>query len=572
MVHMAELKTHFQPEQLPLSLGGTFSHNDSSSAQVKPSSEDASQAELQRKPLRPPLTDGRRGSGSSSNPVSRSGSGSSLRPRKGSGGKTVNQLLEMFEAGGEQSATGLAHSSQTQPSQASGAPSHSSGPPSKPVPPPFSAKPNLRPTSHVPVRASPAPPPKRPGHDSSDNYLTTSGRVSQGVASSVDNSHHGNGNQKKLRRPILPSHGGRSANSSYVKQDAAGKETLDTSMKLDGGGKGGSGGSVVSAAVNKIKNQQDEEIKEKVPGKQAGPSKQALPTSSDQRKLQLGRNLSSETEIYSPKKKPLSFPSPSSNGGVVGSKDRPRAGSSGKSSHTAAKTAAKTAAITGAASAGVSPKRHKVLGDAARATPPQQQHKPSSPDESAYENVVSNQFSSSASSSVPAPSSDPPPPPAVPIPAILMRSEDMWRDSDVYENISIGFAGTGKNMSGPMPPLPPPKDLNDKKSGSQAYENIFLATPDSKAKKKTFEKSLSVEDDDDRLFGDEGPPGMQEEIIYENYGPDKGNRQMNLKDLDAYVEKMGKNGLATEYCRIRNEPISGPHRTCRSVALVRLGG
>ena len=403
--------------------------------------------------------------------------------------------------------------------------------------------------------------------------------LGQGVASCADNTR--TPPAKKSKKPILPSPGGRSANSSRSSNEVSAhfkqEGKPDKLKKLDGGKGGGGGGNVVGSAVSKIKNQLGEE---KVPGKQVGsskqgkqvgPSKQAM-VPSDQRKSQLITAAScEEREIPSPQKKSHNFSGLSGGGGGGGKKDRPRAGSAGKLGH----NAAKMEALFGAASVGASPKKlHNESPRASPPPPPQQQHKSKALSRSTYENVIPNQFlgSASASSSVPAPSSGPPPPPTVPVPAILMRSEeDSWRDSDVYENISIGFAGTGKDLSGPLPPLPPPKDSNARKSGAQAYENVEFLTPDSKMRKK-LEKSLSVEDDDDRLFGDEGPPGMKDEIIYENYGPDKGNRQMSLKDLEAHVEKLGKNGLATEYCRIRNEPISGSHKACRSVPKSLAGG
>lgn len=130
------------------------------------------------------------------------------------------------------------------------------------------------------------------------------------------------------------------------------------------------------------------------------------------------------------------------------------------------------------------------------------------------------------------------------------------RDSDVYENVGIGFAGTG-DMAGPLPPLPLARQ-----PVRQSYENVEIGV---KSPARGKRKEQAVEEDDDMLFGKEGPPGMQE-MIYENFGPDKGNRLMSIEQLAAHVEKLGKKGLSTEYYRIRNEPITGLHKACRYVS------
>lgn len=76
-----------------------------------------------------------------------------------------------------------------------------------------------------------------------------------------------------------------------------------------------------------------------------------------------------------------------------------------------------------------------------------------------------------------------------------------------------------------------------------------------------------VMDDDDTLFGKEGPPGMKrEEVIYENFGPDDGNRPMTVEQLEKHINKKDKKGLSAEYLRIKNEPLSGNYKACRSVS------
>ena len=132
------------------------------------------------------------------------------------------------------------------------------------------------------------------------------------------------------------------------------------------------------------------------------------------------------------------------------------------------------------------------------------------------------------------------------------------RDSDVYENIGIGFAGDGRDISGDLPPLPLSRDRPEA-PGKLSYENVELKKPPSKGRALA---DSEVEEDDEVLFGKEGPPGM-EESIYENFGPDKGNRLMTAEELASHVEKLGKKGIYTEYFKVRNEPITGPHKACR---------
>ena len=75
-----------------------------------------------------------------------------------------------------------------------------------------------------------------------------------------------------------------------------------------------------------------------------------------------------------------------------------------------------------------------------------------------------------------------------------------------------------------------------------------------------------VMDDDDTLFGKEGPPGMKrEEVIYENFGPDDGNRLMTVEEMERHINKKDRKGLSAEYLRIKNEPLSGNYKACRLV-------
>ena len=50
---------------------------------------------------------------------------------------------------------------------------------------------------------------------------------------------------------------------------------------------------------------------------------------------------------------------------------------------------------------------------------------------------------------------------------------------------------------------------------------------------------------------------FDDEIIYENFGPDEGNRWMTIDELEQYVSTKGKTGLSAEYFKIKNDPLSG---------------
>ena len=67
------------------------------------------------------------------------------------------------------------------------------------------------------------------------------------------------------------------------------------------------------------------------------------------------------------------------------------------------------------------------------------------------------------------------------------------------------------------------------------------------------------EEEEELLFTNEAP-GFAEEAIYENFGPDEGNRFMNLEELEKHVSSKGKKGLQIEYLKVKNEPL----RTCYS--------
>ena len=99
-------------------------------------------------------------------------------------------------------------------------------------------------------------------------------------------------------------------------------------------------------------------------------------------------------------------------------------------------------------------------------------------------------------------------------------------------------------------------------SSMDSYENIeFSPLPSQSSQRHGPAPSMPapvlpseehVMDDDDTLFGKEGPPGMKrEEVIYENFGPDDGNKYMTVEEMERHIRKKDKKGLSAEYLRIK---------------------
>lgn len=119
-----------------------------------------------------------------------------------------------------------------------------------------------------------------------------------------------------------------------------------------------------------------------------------------------------------------------------------------------------------------------------------------------------------------------------------------------YENVKLPpkpahFAST--------PPSKPPHSATPSSNGEYEVVN-FLG--------KSQEEKVDPESDEDTLFGQDGPPGLQS-AIYENFGPDEGNKLMSVDDLDKHVRSKGKDGLSAEYLKIKNEPLCGPYTSCK---------
>ena len=151
----------------------------------------------------------------------------------------------------------------------------------------------------------------------------------------------------------------------------------------------------------------------------------------------------------------------------------------------------------------------------------------------------------------------------------------------IYENVAVGNASQteerapmvpkhrGPQTKATAPSNPPPAAGNPPAPVQQSdqnplpaplrhdYENIQLRTP-------VGDILYSVESDEESpLSADEDGLGPPEEAIYENFGPDEGNRLMNPEELERHISSKGKKGLSAEYLKIRNEPLMGFYRACK---------
>lgn len=481
----------------------------------------------------------------------------------GVGGRKVNELMGRFQHSNEQVAPSqppsLAAVATSQPTGMSGG---------KPTPPPSSSKPTRRPPN-LSSKPSPSPLPKKP-LTSVDTTSTT-----QMKASSKGDSHNVDGEiggGRKIKTPLLPlsSRGNFVSPSSKLipaRTDDGLSHRSVHSREGDGNIKAMVGG---RGEEKEVQNGMVEGKGEKDEGAPAsrisfggrllkkihhGKTQHAgvKPHSSTDRKSKLVKTHSQEEALKLPSvHKQLST---SYNIDSHHDDKRQRADSADK-----AKSSFSSSSKTEVCGASSSPRRQHVplkpCGEndglpaplSTPPPPPSQKRNPHTHVKMDYENVLPHKDSAHLSKV------------HLPPPVILMDQYESMefsnRDSDVYENLAIGFAGRTGDLSCPMPPLPPSRDtVRSVQPVKQAYENVEIKKPLKK------NKGL-VEEDDDTLFGKEGPPGNQE-TIYENFGPDKGNRQMSVEELEAHVEKMGQKGLSTEYFKIRNEPICGTHKACR---------
>lgn len=88
------------------------------------------------------------------------------------------------------------------------------------------------------------------------------------------------------------------------------------------------------------------------------------------------------------------------------------------------------------------------------------------------------------------------------------------------------------------------------------YENITILT-ESGPMPYLSDSDEEVED----FSGDESP--APEEVIYENFGSDKGNQYMSAEEMEKHLQQKGKKGMSVEYLRIKNEPLAHPYTACK---------
>ena len=596
VIQFSELMSYFSPEQLPPSIGGTFKHTlkFTSAVRIKPVSGSVAKDDLSLpKPLTDPSLGARRGSAGFvvsgvSSGVLRGSSGlvgvtkASQETNVSStaaGGRKVNRLLEIFQSSHDNlSSSPVAMS---QPAVISVG---------KPMPP--ANKPTRRPPDHV-AKPSPAPPPKKPV-TSVDIAPPPAHRKSRSKEDSLSlDIGEGVGGKKVVKVPLVPlSGGGRvnfansSARLSHTSTDdggvSNGNRNVEGEREEEKGGRNRKiveqSGRVEKGREKKVSYPKMAEAKDegvsvstvasllhsKAKTLHEGITKKFLPG-----KLQLlGMNARSSTDkavkTCDVEHKQLFY---GCNMGTSESNlDSKRRRADSVDTNLLSMTVTnETSTTTSSPRKLVGPIKPIPYGENSNESLAHQSTQPTSNPaqrktsrmhvKSDYENVLPNLDSSQLRKP------HIPPPPAVLTDKYENNMQYCNRDScDIYENMDIGFAGHGGENSGPLPPIPLCREpvAGAAQPVKQRYENVVIK----KFKKKRItEKSASVEDDDETLFGKEGPPG--EEAIYENFGPDKGHQQMKLEELEAHVEKMGKKGLGTEYFKIKNEPLSGAHKACR---------
>lgn len=167
------------------------------------------------------------------------------------------------------------------------------------------------------------------------------------------------------------------------------------------------------------------------------------------------------------------------------------------------------------------------------------------------------------------------------------QSSAYYEEGSEYENVDIGpLDGHGQQQAAHTPtdyenvvmkpsskhhahqrPRPTPQHQPSKPVTSDCYENVEFSPLPSQSLAGKVPRPPSdehVSDDDDVLFGKEGPPGMKrDEVIYENFGPDAGNKHMTVDELERHIKKKEKKGLSAEYLKIKNEPLCGEYKACR---------
>ena len=147
-----------------------------------------------------------------------------------------------------------------------------------------------------------------------------------------------------------------------------------------------------------------------------------------------------------------------------------------------------------------------------------------------------------------------------------------------YENVAIHYVRSASNS-----PEPPRMALGQPSSGARGaqhwtrdtdkkggvvpgalkpptrhqYENIQIITA---AGPIPYLHDTSSSDSED-FSGDEAP--APQEVIYENYGFDKGNQTMGVEELEHHLSHQESSGISAEYLRIKNEPLAHPYTACK---------
>ena len=147
-----------------------------------------------------------------------------------------------------------------------------------------------------------------------------------------------------------------------------------------------------------------------------------------------------------------------------------------------------------------------------------------------------------------------------------------------YENVAIHYVRSASNS-----PEPPRMGLGQPSGGARGlqhwtrdhnekggvasgvakpptkhqYENISIITA---AGPIPYLHDTSSSDSED-FSGDESP--APQEVIYENFGFDKGNQSMGVEELEKYLSQQEKKGISAEYLRIKNEPMAHSHTACK---------
>lgn len=521
-IDFSELSSHFLPEQLPLSLGGTFVPRIASPVHFHSPMGVTKDDSAVIPPRSPP--DVRRGSDGSK---TKRESQSRPHPPPG-GGKSVNKMLGLFEGG---------HGSRSSSN--------------KPLPPPSPSRvrpiPPAKPTAPKkgPTQPSVQPLVKLQLHEAGDvgskskvPLLPPNGRAaltSSGKPTSMDGPP--SSSRQAVRAAVKPALMDSTLGSKPVGKAAGKPALMDSTSGSKPVGKADGlfskfGGGEVKKRVQKIASNGESPSRDK----QSGNASDNFTTSCSVKKSKPAEGVERRRADSADRA------TPSKGHGQSGPSQSPHIPPLHPLPYTAGNKKGASESL---------PTKTKLLMKSVSTE---------------YENVSAPKTKTESQSKPPPQPPPQPHPESQPHPQPLSQESLDYeilaftnRDSDVYENIGIGFAGTGDQVTGPLPPLP--LHRQPAQPVRQSYENVALGKSPVKGRRKEQRKEV-VEEEEDTLFGKEGPPGMQE-TIYENFGPDRGNRLMTIEELAAHVEKLGKKGLSTEYYRVRNEPITGAHKACR---------